>query len=197
MTLPETDTTVADGAVTQVSPDEGTNVPPEATVSYLRNPTESRTSTRSPLCEVGFRQPDPGNPPSDGEGAYAEWRLAPEGAYHPILNNPSDVSVSSVPLRWGTKRWGWRHIRIGHGYGQTDKSQTVAALATDPTPIDGLFKKQWLYHYWFTVQVMGASIHCLRTVVVEFKEDDKAIAAGRSGIRGIHNSYTGLLLPED
>jgi hypothetical protein len=102
-----------------------------------------------------------------------------------------------IPLRWGTKGWGWWHILQGHSYTATDREATITTLDIDTEPTARLAPtnptNQWVYHSSYEMpDGMGGQINCIRSVVVEFWQDAKAARQGVMGIRGVINSYVGI-----
>ena len=197
-TLAETDTTVGNGDVVETNPESGTSVQPGTTVDVAANPQTPQVSQEDSRCDIdnsASSPGDPGNPPSDGT-SYPEYQLV-KGSPYPAAVDPTGESPpqTQIPLRWGTTRWGWRHILQKHPYTSADQQQTMQALATDTAPTPGGFPStnQWDFHLFYTEpDGSGGTIQCLRTVRVEYYQDPNAEKAGVQGIRGINNSYTGL-----
>jgi hypothetical protein len=110
----------------------------------------------------------------------------------------SSPPQTTIPLRWGTVKWGWTHILLSHPYTSADENDTMLALETDPTPTRSFdATKQWDFHYFYQVDDGtgdGGKVTCVRTVRVEYYQDPAAEAAGVFGIRGIQNSFAGLYI---
>jgi hypothetical protein len=197
--LDETDTGVGNGGVVETNPESGTEVDEGTTVDVAANPNSPAVNEEDSRCDVNGGTGtvgDPGDPPPDGTG-YPAFQLVQNSPY-PTAVDPTGGSpqYTQVPLRWGTKDWGWRHIRQKHPYTSADEQQTMQALATDSNPTRGWpSTNQWVFHSFYSMpDGFGGSITCLRTVPVEYSSDRKASAQGLTGIRGVMNSYVGLYL---
>lgn len=130
--------------------------------------------------------------PSNGGGGVASYVWRVDGCGTTV---PPVPETTQVPLHWGTKRWGWRKVRISHSYSGADAVQTAEALQTDPvpTPDPHYPTDHWNYHLFYQMpRTGGGTVGCKRTVAVEFYVDKNARAAGLERIRGVRNSYTGL-----
>lgn len=199
-TLTESDPDTADGAVAETNPDPGTTVQVGTTVDIAANPSSATVSQPDPRCDINNGTGtvgDPGDPPSDGTN-YPAYQLV-EASPYPAATDPSGSSPAQtqIPLRWGTTRWGWRHVLQEHPYTTQDRDQTMQALATDstPTPTGFTSRQQWDFHLFYSMpDGSGGNITCVRTARVEYYQDSQAAAAGVQGIRGIQNSFTGLYL---
>jgi hypothetical protein len=200
-TLSETDTTVGDGDVVETNPEQGSVVAPDSTVDVAANPPQPQVSKQDSRCDMdnGSGSPgDPGPAPADGT-AYPPYQLV-QGSPYQAGVDPTNASPpqTAIPLRWGRKDWGWRHILQNHPYSSADMQQTVEALATDSNPtLRFSSTNQWVFHYFYTApdgQGGGGTITCLRSVPVEYWQDPRAGNNGVTGIRGIQNSYVGLYL---
>lgn len=199
-TLAETDTTVGNGDVVETDPESGSSVQPGTTVQVAANPQTPQFSQQDPRCDVdnGAGSPgDPGDPPSDGTN-YPAYQLV-QGSPYPAAVDPTGESPAQteIPLRWGTTRWGWRHILQNHPYTSADQQQTMQALATDTSPTSDGYPStnQWDFHLLYTEpDGSGGTLQCARTVRVEYYQDPNAAKAGVQGIRGIQNSFTGAVV---
>jgi PASTA domain len=196
-TLGATDTDVGDGDVVETVPDEGDVVQPGTSVAVAANPTTAKISQHDDRCDVddGAGAPgSPGNPPADGTG-YPNYQLVPNSPY-PAGTDPSgsEPPQTSIPLRWGTKGWGWSHVLRNHAYTEADETQTEAALATDANPMPS-WSNQWVFLYFYDVDDgQGGSLQCVRSVPVNYWVNSNATDAGLTGIEGVQNSYTGAYL---
>jgi hypothetical protein len=194
-TLPETDTTVGNGGVVQTNPEPGSVVATNSTVNVAANPGVPKVSQEDPRCDVDNGDGSPGDPgpaPPDGT-KYPPYQLVGGSPYTADVD-PSNSSPpqTQIPLRWGKKEWGWRHILQKHPYSSADDEQTEQALATDPSPMPS-WTNQWVFHYFYKMpDGSGGTIECVRSVSVDYYQDDKAAKQGVSGIRGIQDSYVGL-----
>jgi hypothetical protein len=196
-TLRETDPSAGNGEIVTARPDPGTTVEAGGNVELAVNPGIPKVSESDPRCDVnngGGSTGDPGDPPSDGS-SYPQYQTV-ENSPYPAGVDPSGSSppVTQIPLRWGTTRWGWRHLLQAHPYTSADESQTAAALASDPVPMPS-WSSQWIFHRFYDMpDGSGGTINCVRSVSVEYAVEPNAEKAGLAGIRGIQDSYTGKYL---
>jgi hypothetical protein len=191
-TLPETNLDAGNGEVVETDPEAGENVDPATTtVTVAANPPTAVKTEVDQRCESGEGpQPDPGPPLPDGT-ALPQYQtretfdsIDASGDFPPY---PSMV----IPLRYGTRRFGWRKIKMTHGYGTLDAEQTRLALETDqtPTPAKWGSNNQRAFHYIYSASDgAGGTMQCVRSVIVEYAPDKNGY------FRGVQNSYQGALV---
>jgi len=104
---------------------------------------------------TGVRVVDPGAPPS---GDIFSLTNAFSGT------GPGQHAATTVPFRWGTPDWGYRHVEMSHGWdSDLDRADTQAALH-DPSPEPD---DPGSYRFYFFY--LGPNrIPCTRRVVARF-----------------------------
>ncbi|MDQ6914349.1 MAG: hypothetical protein M3155_00890 [Actinomycetota bacterium] len=188
-TLSESDPDTADGAAAMTNPSAGTEVEPGSQVDVGKNPSVRVGATEDPRCkpqppgDVG----DPGQNPPGYAGLNPAYQLQASypGSNPTLESRPPD----SIELYWGTTRWGLRKIKLKHGYGEGDESDTKKALTNPPTGVLFASNQTWNFHDFYDVeQVDGGVLHCVRTVSVQYLPD-----RGQTQRKGITNSFSGIL----
>jgi hypothetical protein len=190
-TFPETILDAADGEVVDTDPESGDSVDPETTpVTIGVNPPTATKTQRDERCETGEGpQPDPGPPLPDGT-ALPQYQTIEMFSSLDASGDLPPYPPMMIPLRYGAKKWGWRKIKMVHGYGTLDAEQTRLALEVDsaPTPAKWASRNQREFHYTYSVAVGSETIQCVRSAIVEYAPDPN----GR--FRGVTNSYQGALV---
>jgi hypothetical protein len=150
------------------------------------NPQSPIKTQRDPRCETGEGpQTDPGPPPANS--ALQQYEELDRFSSIDASSGAPPYPAMTIPMLYGTKQFGHRKIKIGHGYGPLDAAQTRLALETDPAPTDTRFPStnQKAFHYAYSVNpVGGATVACMRTVVVEYATDKNGY------FRGVHKTPT-------
>lgn len=174
-TLPESDLDEDNGAPALIEPEPGTEVDPETVPVALGVNAPARTFSREDnrCLPSGAGTPgDPGAPTPDGS-PYPQFQAPP----FPVLGSYPATDPRTTPhpsitvyLRWGTTRWGWRHVKIRRGYSVVDEQETAGALASDPLPTRRHSStQQYVFHrYFFVPDGTGGMLHCVRNVAVDF-----------------------------
>jgi hypothetical protein len=113
---------------------------------------------------------DPGARAPGAEGRAADWDYDMDSFEE--VYNPLTRSNQTVKLRWGTTKWGYRHIVIGHGWNAEAAERTSLALLTDtepePNPRDP-GRDSFLYYY--NVPSLPGGMHCRQRVSVSYRRD--------------------------
>ncbi len=141
------------GAVEDVNPGVGQQVAPGATVKVLSVPPTS--DKENPACRLsapastdvgasrGFDWRSPGDFVWQARFTPYDGSLGddPSAALGASLQRNTGTGTTSVNFLWGwesqdlTQGWGYRHIKVGHGWSPADRSATQAALQA--TPVSG------------------------------------------------------------
>ena len=143
-----------EGAVVDVSPEPGTSVEPDEEITVTVNRTEERANNQE--CDRGAHQL-PGLP-SDATG----WSEKDTFDGH---DPDQAMTATTVPLRWGTETWGYRHIAQKHGWDHAqDRSDTQTALLADLAPAPDQ-PGSWQFYYFY---LTPSRLPCTRRVVARF-----------------------------
>ena len=80
------------------------------------------------------------------------------------------MAPSTAKLYWGAEGFGYRHIRVRHGWDSEDSNSTGVALR-QPSAIDDNRddrSESWRYFYYWTT---STGLQCTRRVLVDFDVD--------------------------
>lgn len=139
----------------------------------------TKVTTEDRACKAWFEEApgsDPGVRSSEAEPRAADWDYDVdefEAVYNPLTR-----STQTVKLRWGTPRWGYRHIVIEHGWNTAMEARVALALQ-DPTPTADLSHDPTGESFLYRYQIPGLPTgrQCRQLVSVSYRSDGVVPAA--------------------